>query len=257
MGLGSSGRWVGAPTQLRADVARIRRLTSRPFGVNHVLAVLDPAVLEVTLEERPPVLSLAWGEDSELVGSAHERGMRVVHQVTTVDEAERALDAGADVLVAQGVEGGGHVGRVATMALVPGVLDVAGSAPVLAAGGIADGRGLAAAIALGAQGVLMGTRFLATPEAPVSDRYRDAIVRASSSDTVVSKFLDDILGIEWPGARVRSLRHPLTDEWADRPGEWQAAADELRPQLEQALEAGEFVLAGEASGLIREGRARG
>jgi NAD(P)H-dependent flavin oxidoreductase YrpB (nitropropane dioxygenase family) len=176
----------------------------------------------------------------------------VIHQVTTLEEAEAVVAGGADVIVAQGTEGGGHVGGISTLPLVPAVVDTVAPTPVLAAGGIADGRGLAAALMLGAQGALIGTRFLATPEAPVSERLREAVLASPGSDTVASKFLDDVLGLDWPGAQVRTLRHALLDEWADRPGQWNDSADQLRPSLQNAVSTGEFVLAGEAAGLIHD-----
>lgn len=175
--------------------------------------------------------------------------MRVVHQVTTL---EAPAAARADVIVAQGTEGGGHVGRISTLPFVPAVVDIVGATPVLAAGGIADGRGLAAALMLGAQGALIGTRFLATPEAPVSERLRETLVASSVSETMATKFFDDVLGLDWPGAQLRALRNPLLDEWAGRPEEWRAAADRLQPVLGDALSTGEFVLAGEVSGLIHD-----
>lgn len=251
-GLGIVGSLGRSPEDLRSEIARTRQLTSRPFGVNHVISQLEPRAFEVTMEEDPAVLSLAWGAEPELTAQARQRGMAVVHQVTTVEEAETAVAAGANVIVAQGTEGGGHVGRVSTLPLVPAVVDAVNPIPVLAAGGIADGRGLAAAIMLGAQGALIGTRFLATPEAPVTERFREAIVASPGSDTLASKFFDDVLGLDWPGARLRALRNPLLEQWADRPQDWSSAADQLGPLLGDALSKGEFVLAGEASGLIRD-----
>ena len=197
------------------------------------------------------MLSLSWGVDAELFERAREAGMRVVHQVNSAEEAREAAGAGADVIVAQGSEGGGHVGFSSTMALVPAVVDAVDPTPVVAAGGIADGRGIAAALMLGAQGALLGTRFLATPEAPVGDRFREAIVAASGSDAVASTFLDDVLEIDWPGAQVRALRNPLLERWTE-PAAWRAEAHALQPELMAALQGEEFVLAGEASGIIRE-----
>lgn len=151
-GLGILGALGRSADDLRVEIDRVRALTSRPFGVNHVISQLDPDAFDVTMEARPAVLSLAWGDVSEPVKRAHAAGMKVVHQVTTVDEARAAASAGADVIVAQGTEGGGHVGGRSTLPFVPIVVDAVGSTPVLAAGGIADGRGLAAALMLGAAG---------------------------------------------------------------------------------------------------------
>jgi NAD(P)H-dependent flavin oxidoreductase YrpB (nitropropane dioxygenase family) len=171
--------------------------------------------------------------------------------VATAEEAGLVASDGADVIVAQGTEGGGHVGMMGTLPLVPMVIDVVGDVPVLAAGGIADGRGLAAVLMLGAQGALIGTRFLATPEARGNGHSKDVILNALGSQTVASKFFDDVLQQVWPGAVVRSIVHPLLEEWADRPYEW-AGLDHLRPALEGALAAGDFVLAGESAGLIHD-----
>src|SRR3984893_3171309 len=251
-GLGIIGGLGRTPDELRAEIRRVRELTSRPFGVNHVLCQLNPAALQVTLAQRVPVLSLAWGRAEELTYQAHEAGIKVIHQVTTPEEAGLVASDGADVIIAQGTEGGGHVGMMSTLSLVPQVVDVVGSAPVVAAGGIADGRGLAAALMLGAQGALIGTRFLATPEAKGRGHSKDGILNALGGQLRSSKFYDDVLGIRWPGSLVRTIRHPLLDEWGHRQQDWALAAERLRPSLEAAVAAGDFVLAGESSGLIHD-----
>jgi NAD(P)H-dependent flavin oxidoreductase YrpB (nitropropane dioxygenase family) len=251
-GLGIIGGLNRTADELRNEIRQVRELTSRPFGVNHVVCRLDPAAVEVTLAQRVPVLSLAWGRATDLTYRAHEAGTKVIHMVETPEEAGLVASDGADVLVAQGTEGGGHVGKMGTLPLVPMVIDVVGDVPVLAAGGIADGRGLAAVLILGAQGALIGTRFLATPEARGKGHSKDVILNALGSQTVASKFFDDVMGEVWPGAMVRSIEHPLLEEWADRPNEWALAADQLRPALEGALAAGDFVLAGESAGLVHD-----
>jgi NAD(P)H-dependent flavin oxidoreductase YrpB (nitropropane dioxygenase family) len=251
-GLGIIGGLSREPDELREEIRKVRELTSRPFGVNHVVSQLDPDAIDVTIELRVPVLSLAWGKAGEIVRRAHDAGMKVIHQVNTPEEAGRAAADGADVIAAQGGEGGGHVGAMSTLALVPQVVDVVNGVPVLAAGGIADGRGLAAVLMLGAQGALIGTRFLATPEARGRGHSKDVILNALGSQTVASKFFDDVLGLRWPGALVRSIRNPLLDRWAQRQQDWALAADQIRPSLEAALAAGDFVLAGESAGLIHD-----
>ena len=251
-GLGIIGGLGRTPDELRAEIRRVRELTSRPFGVNHVLCQLNPAALQVTLAQRFPVLSLAWGRAEELTYQAHEAGIKVIHQVTTPEEAGLVASDGADVIIAQGTEGGGHVGMMSTLSLVPQVVDVVGSAPVVAAGGIADGRGLAAVLMLGAQGALIGTRFLATPEARGRGHSKDAILNAMGSQTVASTFFDDVMKNVWPGALVRSINLPLLEEWAGRQQEWALAAEQLRPSLEAAMSAGDFVLAGESAGLVHD-----
>jgi enoyl-[acyl-carrier protein] reductase II len=251
-GLGIIGGLSRDADELGEEILKVRQLTSRPFGVNHVVSQLDPDAIDVTIELRVPVLSLAWGKADEIVRRAHDAGMKVIHQVNTPEEAGRAASDGADVIVAQGAEGGGHVGAMSTLPLVPQVIDVVNGVPVLAAGGIADGRGLAAVLMLGAQGALIGTRFLATPEARGRGHSKDAILNALGSQTVASKFFDDVLGLRWPGALVRSIRNPLLDRWAQRQQDWALAAEQIRPSLEAALAAGDFVIAGESAGLIHD-----
>jgi len=255
-GLGILGALLRPVDQLRDEIRRIRTLTSRPFGVNHVIAHLDPAALDVTFEERVPILSLAWGDPAPLVARAHAAGLRVVHQVPTAAEAARAAAAGVDVIIGQGTDGGGHVGLVGTLPLLPTVVDAARGTPVLAAGGIADGRGLAAALALGADGVLMGTRFLATIEAPIPDTWKRTIVDSDESTTVRTAAFDRAVAMPWPGAEVRAIRNAFLAEWAERPDDAAAHAGELGPALFGALAAGDFVtfppMAGQSCGLVHE-----
>jgi enoyl-[acyl-carrier protein] reductase II len=255
-GLGILGALLRPVDELRAEIRRIRTLTSRPFGVNHVIAHLDPTAFDVTLEERVPVLSLAWGDPAPLAARAHAAGMRVVHQVATAADATQAAAAGVDVIVGQGTDGGGHVGFVGTIALLPAVVDVARGIPVVAAGGIADGRGLAAALALGAEGVLMGTRFLATPEAPIPDAWRRAIVGADGSATVRTAAFDRAVAMPWPGAEVRAIRNAFLGEWAARADDAGEHASELGPRLLQALASGDVdvfpPMAGQSCGIVGE-----
>ena len=251
-GLGIIGGLSRTPDELRNEIREVRELTDRPFGVNHVVCRMDRAAVQMTLAQRVPVLSLAWGRATDLTYQAHEAGIKVIHMVSSPEEAGQVASDGADVIVAQGTEGGGHVGTMSTMSLVPQVVDLVGGVPVLAAGGIADGRGLAAALMLGAQGALIGTRFLATPEARGRGHSKDVILNALGSQTMASKFYDDVLGIVWPGALVRAIKHPLLDEWGDRQQEWTMAAEQLRPALEAAIASGDFVLAGESAGLIHD-----
>jgi nitronate monooxygenase/enoyl-[acyl-carrier protein] reductase II len=252
-GLGIIGALGRNRDDLRDEIRRVRNLTSKPFGVNHVVCRIDDACVELTLAQRVPVISLSWGRAAELTARAHDAGLKVVHQVTTPEDAGGVAAEGADVVIAQGTEGGGHVGtNMSTMALVPQAVDLVKPVPVMAAGGIADGRGLAAAIMLGAQGVLMGTRFLATVEAHGRGHSKDALLNSLGSQTLASKFYDDILGIAWPGAVVRTIKNPILEEWARKPDEWAKHADTLRPALQAAVNHGDFVLAGEAVGLIHE-----
>ena len=170
-GLGMPVLWRADADTMRQQIREMHTLTSRPFGVNLVLDFPQEERLAVCLEERVPIISFFWRDPSHLVPRAKEGGAIVMHTVGSAADARRAVDAGVDVIVAQGWEAGGHVrGSVATMPLVPAVVDAVSPAPVVAAGGIADGRGLAAALALGAAGAWIGTRFLASNEAAMRAR---------------------------------------------------------------------------------------
>jgi NAD(P)H-dependent flavin oxidoreductase YrpB (nitropropane dioxygenase family) len=255
-GLGILGALHMPAGQLAQAIGRIRELTSRPFGVNHVLAHLDPAALEATIGARVPVLSLAWGDAREVTGRAHAAGLVVIHQVNTAAEAARAAAAGVDVVVAQGTDGGGHVGSVGTVALVPAAVDAAKGVPVVAAGGIADGRGLAAMLALGAEGVLMGTRFLATDEAPCPPAWKAAIVRGTEADTMRTTAFDAAVAMPWPGAALRAVRNAFLERWDGRDADAARAAAELTRELMAALERGDCdtfpAMAGQSVGLVHD-----
>lgn len=168
-GFGTLGTSTLRGEQIAAAARAIREATDRPFGINHLLFRMNDDDYAQTLRARPNAVAFAWARKEQDLRScfdrAHDAGAKVMYMVSTVAEASRAAAAGADIIIAQGSEGGGHVGWIATMVIVPMVVSAVSPAPVLAAGGIADGRGLAAALALGADGVLLGTRFLATPEA--------------------------------------------------------------------------------------------
>jgi len=174
--------------------------------------------------------------------------------VSTVHEARRAAQAGADVIIAQGTEGGGHVGVMGTLVLVPQVVRAVAPIPVLAAGGIADGAGMAAAIMLGAEGVLLGTRFLATPEAPLPDAYKQAICASDGHDTLLTELPDVISGQVWPGAYARVLRTGFIQEWLGREGEVRRDRHDLLRRVQRAREEGDVpngsLLIGQDSGLI-------
>ena len=159
-GLGSLGTAVRPLPELREQWGRLRGRTDRPFAINHTVRPLDEDAFTATVEFGPAAISFHLAVCPDLIARAHDAGIRWIQQVMTRDQAEQALSASADVLVAQGSEAGGLGGFVSTMVLVPQVVDLAGDVPVVAAGGIADGRGMAAALALGAAGVVMGTRFL-------------------------------------------------------------------------------------------------
>ncbi len=258
-GLGGLGGIVGdGPEGLREKIRAVRAATSKPFSVNlwvHILGAA-PGFFDVCLEERVPSLTLSFGDPTPFVAKAHGAGVQVLSQVQTVAGARQAAAAGVDAIIAQGGEAGGHTGSVATMALVPQVVDAAAAIPVMAAGGIADGRGLVAALALGAQGVIMGTRFVASSEAtPPAPRHQETIIGASADDTAFTDVFDVIDQITWPeGIHGRTVRTAFVEEWYGREEELRAA----RSAIMAEAPAGEVPLrahsayAGQSAGLVRE-----
>jgi nitronate monooxygenase len=226
-GLGSLGASWTEPALLREQIRAIRRRTDRPFLVNLVLAFDQEERLELACEEGVPIVSFSWGIDALPVGRAHAAGCLVVAQAGSVAEARAAVDAGADALIAQGVEAGGHVqGGTPLLELVA---DLRGGVPVIAAGGIADAEGLRRALAAGAEGVVMGTRFLATPEADIHPGYAEQLVAAEPDDTVLTYLFDG----GWPGAAHRVLRNSTYRTWeaagrpepGERPDEGEVVAE--------------------------------
>jgi NAD(P)H-dependent flavin oxidoreductase YrpB (nitropropane dioxygenase family) len=173
-GLGILGAGANPPELLRQKIRRVRELTDRPFGVNLILSRPAEERFQVCVEERIPVLSLFWGDPAPFVERGHDAGMKVLLQVGAVASAIDAKAKGVDAIIAQGVEAGGHVaGELSTMALVPRAVDAVAPVPVIAAGGITDARGLVAALALGAQAAVLGTRFIALPK-PMRTRNTSA-----------------------------------------------------------------------------------
>jgi NAD(P)H-dependent flavin oxidoreductase YrpB (nitropropane dioxygenase family) len=216
-GLGMLVLWRADSDAVRQQIRETRALTSRPFGVNLNLDFPQEERLAVCLEERAPIISFFWRDPGSLVPRAKAGGAIVMHTVGSAIEAKRAVDCGVDIVVAQGWEAGGHVrGTVATMPLVPAVVDAVSPTPVVAAGGIADGRGLAAALALGAAGAWIGTRFLASREAAIHPRYRELLLQANENDTTL---LENLFDIRWPNAPHRTLRNQTVEAWekAGRP----------------------------------------
>ena len=217
------------PGAMVAEIAAIRRRTARPFAVNLVLEWDQHARLAQCIDAGAPVISLFWGDPTAYFPRLRSAGVKTIVTVGSADEAKRAADLGADAICAQGVEAGGHVwGQVATMVLLPAVVDAVSPLPVIAAGGIADGRGLAAVLALGGAGVWIGTRFLATPEAHAHDEWKRRIIAARETDTVHTELFD----LGWPKAPHRALRNSTYDLWDDagrppsgqRPGESEVVA---------------------------------
>lgn len=179
-GLGTLGAWRRPNNDLVRQLGLIRELTDKPFAVNHVVPEISEDNLQLTLQAKPAVISFALDDPGEYVKRAHDVGSLVVHQVTTVQQAYQAAERGVDVIIARG----GYVSPIATLIFVPQVVDAVSPTLVVAAGGITDGRSLAAVLMLGAVGANVGTRFLASKEAPISADWKNMIVEARSEDAV-------------------------------------------------------------------------
>lgn len=224
-GLGLAPLWHVSANQLRTSVKDIKRLTDKPFGVNLNMEFPSLDHLNVCLDEGVEVISLFWQPPGEFLQRAKDGGAKVIYSAGNATDAKAAVEQGADAICAQGWEAGGHVrGTVGSMALIPAVADAVGDVPVIAAGGIADGRGLAAALTLGASAAWIGTRFLAAKEALTHPDYLAALLDASEDDT---EHYNDLYDIGWPAAPHRALKNKTSRMWHDagrprlgtRPGE--------------------------------------
>jgi nitronate monooxygenase/enoyl-[acyl-carrier protein] reductase II len=238
-GLGLLGGVDHPVDELERLIEATRERTPQPFGVNLVLAEPHEDKLDLLIRSRVPLIATSWGDPRSVVERAHAAGLLTLHQVETEEEAARGAATGVDALVAQGSDGGGHIGRIGTMALVPAVVDAAGGVPVLAAGGIADGRGVAAALMLGAEGAFIGTRFLATNEAPIAPAWKQALVHAYSSDAWVTDVPDLIWGTEWPGATGRALANDFVRRWQGREDALIAARPAVQARISVAEREGD------------------
>ena len=198
---------------LRRMLADVRARTAMPFAVNLVIPLMErmqQASLDLALESGVPVVSTFYGDPGPLIGRIHDAGALAMHTVGSAEEARRVVDQGVDIVVAQGIEAGGHVwGSVSTMVLVPAVVDAVPAIPVVAAGGIADGRGLAAVLALGAQAAWIGTRLLLARESDAHPAWRKRVEAADETDTVLSEVFDG----GWPDAPHRCLLNDTLDAW--------------------------------------------
>lgn len=273
-GLGSLGTFgldpiklVRPADDLERQFASIRDITDRPFAINLVVPYFEEggeervALFNRGLSIQPKVVSFALGDPGDLVKRAHDAGALVMLQVTTVAQAEHAAARGVELIVAQGGESGGYGGSVATMVLVPQVVDAVSPIPVVATGGIFDGRGLAAALLLGAAGVNVGTRFLASREATISDGYKQAILAATSQDAVKFDALNDLLpspGTKGYGTVLRSIRTPFIDELQVQPELARSDSQRLLEILKTTIQAGNvheiMPTAGQSAGGIHEVR---
>lgn len=221
-GLGLLGGGNGDKDWLARELPIAAHGTSKPWGVGFQSWAVDTETVERALEFRPAAVMLSFGDPTPFVDLVRQFGARLIIQVTDLEEARQAVDLGADVIVAQGTESGGHSGGhgQSTLAFVPVVADLAAPTPVLAAGGIADGRGIAAALCLGAVGALIGTRFQVTAETLADPGEVKAIIDGRGGDTERNRILDIARGSRWPAKYpARTLGHPYLDRWRDREDE--------------------------------------
>ena len=249
-GLGIIGAASAPPEVVREQIREVKARTNRPFGVNVMLLNPNaPEVAKIVIEEKVPVVTTGAGSPAKFMEAWKQAGVVVIPVVASVAMAKMMERAGADAVVAEGMESGGHIGSTTTMALVPQVVDAV-SIPVIAAGGIADGRGMAAAFMLGAEGIQMGTRFVASKESIVHENYKNQIIKAKDIDSVVTGMST--------GHPVRSLRNQMTREYLKLEKE-NADFMELEKltlgSLRKAVQDGDTVngtlMAGQIAGLIR------
>lgn len=237
-GYGCLGASVMSDDQMVAEIAAVRAATDRPFGVDLLTAMPGDMVrqVELLIEGGASMFVAGLGVPAKVVELCHQHGVLVANMCGKVAHARKAVDAGCDLVIAQGTEAGGHTGKVATFPLVPLIVDEVGDeVPVVAAGGVFDGRGLAAALALGADGVWVGTRFIATPEAQGVRGFKDAVLGAAEDGTVVSR--------AYSGKTMRVVANRYTEEWEQRPDE----IERFPLQAAKSIQAGVFHLGGDES----------
>ena len=258
-GLGGIGTLFRTTAAIKRDIDTVKKLTNRHFAINHIPQTLDPEAFRYTLEAQPRVISFTLADPGDLVRQAHDVGSLAMLQVTTVAQAVRGAELGVDVIIAQGSESGGYCGDVSTMALVPQVVDAISPIPVVASGGIFDGRGIAAAIMLGAAGVNLGTRFIASKEAPAPERWKQAIAAAKSEDAIKVEVLNDISplpGTAGFGTVLRSLHTDFLDEWSAKRDEARRERDRLKQEIVSTTQAGRpdatLLTAGQTAGGIKD-----
>lgn len=249
-GLGVIGTAFMSPDAIRDEIIKTMSMTSRPFGVNVMLMRPDAdKVIQVLLEHPVAVVTTGAGNPGKYVAALKEKGMKVIPVVPSVALAQRMERVGVDAVIAEGMESGGHVGELTTMCLVPEVVEKL-SIPVIAAGGIIDGRGMAASLALGAKGVQMGTRFLCAAETTIPDVVKDMVLRAKDRDTVVAA--------RSTGHPVRVLKNKLSRELERLDAE--NAPEELeklgKGKLKDAMVRGDIewgsVMCGQGAAMVRE-----
>lgn len=255
---GMIGVGSATPTDWISGQAEIARQHG-PFGVGLMSWALErrPELLDAVLAEGPSAVSLSFGDPAPYVERVREAGAVVMSQVQDAEKAERAIEAGVDVLVAQGTDAGGHTGRVGTMPLLQKVLEIGERAdkPVLAAGGIGTGRAVAGVLAMGASGAWIGTRFCATRESTGTEEAKRLILNADETATVYTRVFDLVQGIPWPQEFAgRAIRNSFADRWHGR----EAQLEEQRSSVSSEFEATrgdyaeDFVYAGQAAGLVED-----
>jgi nitronate monooxygenase len=264
-GIGSFGgiHQTKGPDWLREEIAYIRSQTDRPFGVGFITAFLPmfEQHFQAVLDERVPIMALSFGGPQPWLDKAKASGATVMCQVQSIEHAREAVEGGADILVAQGNEAGGHGGTINLLPLLVSVIDRYPDVPVMASGGIASGRSLAAVLAAGAEGAWAGTAFLATPECvEIPDKHKQLIVESDGEDTVYTRAYDVLWGAPWPqGIAERVRRNRFTDEWHGRDEEVVAHREELQKRV-RAAEGDDFdaanraVLYGQSAGAVRSVR---
>jgi nitronate monooxygenase len=233
------------PEWLLSEIAHIRGSTDRPFAVGFINDFI-PAfarLFDAALDAKPPVIALSFGNPEPWLARAKSAGAKVVCQVQSMRHARDAVTAGADILVAQGNEAGGHTGRMNLLPFLARLVEAFPDVPVMAAGGIASGRTLAGALAAGAEGAWVGTALLATPEAvEVSSAHKQRIVQSDGEDTVYTEVFDiveeQLFGITWPdGIASRAYRNRFVEEWHRREHELRGRLSEIAPSYAEALRA--------------------
>lgn len=251
-GLGIIGAANAPADWVREQIHKVRELTKKPFGVNVMLmSPYAEEVAKVIAEEKVPVVTTGAGNPEKYMELWKSAGTKVIPVVASTALAKRMERCGADAVIAEGCESGGHVGETTTMALVPQVVDAVEKIPVIAAGGIGDGRGIAAAFMLGAKGVQMGTAFVAAKESQVHENYKQCIIKAKDIDTRVTG--------RTTGHPVRALRNQMTKEYLKKETEG-ASFEELElltlGSLRRAVQEGDTrngsMMAGQIAGLVKE-----
>ncbi|MGH2633451.1 MAG: NAD(P)H-dependent flavin oxidoreductase [Tepidiformaceae bacterium] len=258
-GLGTIGTIAASPRAVHEEIATLRASTDRPFSANLVCwdwAPFASQMLDVVIEEKVPVVTLSFGTPLAWVEPVKAAGLKVIVQVQDLETARAALAARPDAIIVQGTEAGGHTGRRGTLNFSAQMLDEAGDIPIIVAGGIATGRGLAAALAMGAAGVVMGTRFKATPEFNADDDLKAQIVASDGTDTFYDEVVDLVRGSRWPnGVTGRVLQSRFTEEWGGKSEALIAAVKSRPEEFGEAMERDperRLNWAGESSGLVHE-----